>query len=327
MNKLKKYIIFSVPAIIIIIATIVLISKADKPEDKYITGMVEATHVDVSSKMPGRIDSVLVKEGEHVFKGQIVAIIISKELDAKLEQTRSVMNAAYEKLQIAINGARPEEKEMAEKLYLQAKHQYELTESTHNRFMNLYRDSLISSQEKDQVEYQFKAAKEQLDAAKAKWDMIMKGARHEEIMMADANFKQAENTVREILAYREELTIVSPLEGEISKKIINPGEIVASGYPVFTVIDLKDIWIVLNIKEDRMQTIKKDSVYKGFVPALGNNEYEFFVSYISPMGDFATWKPTNQKGEFDLKTFEIRLRPVKPIDGLRPGMTVNIKVQ
>jgi len=327
MNKFKKYLIFSVPVVIIIVATIVLIGKADKPGQIYITGIVEASNVDVSSKMPGRIDSVLVKEGEHVFKGQIVAIIISKELEAKLEQSKSVMNAAYEKLQLAINGARPEEKEMAEKLYLQAKHQYELAESTHKRFMNLYRDSLISSQEKDQVEFQYKAAKEQLDAAKAKWDMIMKGARQEEILMADANFKQAENTVREILAYREELTIVSPLEGEISKKIVNPGEIVASGYPVFTVVDLKDIWIVLNIKEDYMQRIKKDSVFKGVVPALGNSEFDFFVSYISPMGDYATWKPTNQKGEFDLKTFEIRLRPVKPIDGLRPGMTVNIKMQ
>lgn len=327
MNKFKKYLIFSVPVVLVIIATVVLISRADKPEEKYITGMVEATHVDVSSKMPGRIDSVMVKEGDHVFKGQVVASIISKELDAKLEQSKSVMNAAYEKLQLAINGARPEEKEMAEKLYLQAKHQYELAESTHKRFMNLYRDSLISSQERDQVEFQYKAAKEQLDAAKAKWDMIMKGARQEEIMMADANFRQAENTVREILAYREELTIVSPLEGEISKKIVNPGEIVASGYPVFTVIDLKDIWIVLNIKEDQMQKIKKDSVFKGLIPALGNKEYDFVVSYISPMGDFATWKPTNQKGEFDLKTFEIRLRPVKPIDGLRPGMTVNIKMQ
>jgi HlyD family secretion protein len=327
MNKFKKYLIFSVPVVLVIIATVVLISRADKPEEKYITGMVEATHVDVSSKMPGRIDSVMVKEGDHVFKGQVVASIISKELDAKLEQSKSVMNAAYEKLQLAINGARPEEKEMAEKLYLQAKHQYELAESTHKRFMNLYRDSLISSQERDQVEFQYKAAKEQLDAAKAKWDMIMKGARQEEIMMADANFRQAENTVREILAYREELTIVSPLEGEISKKIVNPGEIVASGYPVFTVIDLKDIWIVLNIKEDQMQKIKKDSVFKGLIPALGNKEYDFVVSYISPMGDFATWKPTNQKGEFDLKTFEIRLRPVKPVDGLRPGMTVNIKMQ
>jgi HlyD family secretion protein len=327
MKKIKKYLIFSVPLIIVVIATVVLIGKTGKPEEKYITGMVEATHVDVSSKMPGRIDSVLVREGEHVFKGQIVATILSKELDAKLEQSKSVMNAAYEKLQIAINGARPEEKEMAEKLYLQAKHQFELAESTHKRFMNLYRDSLISSQEKDQVEYQYKAAKEQLDAAKAKWDMIMKGARQEEIMMADANFRQAENTVREILAYQEELTIVSPLEGEISKKIVNPGEIVASGYPVFTVLDLRDIWIVLNIRENEMQMIKKDSVFKGLVPALGNKEYEFYVSYISPMGDFATWKPTNQKGEFDLKTFEIRLRPVKPIDGLRPGMTVNIKMQ
>ena len=97
-------------------------SRSNKVEDIYLTGIVEATHVDVSSKVPGRIDSVMVKEGDPVYKGQKVAIIISKEMDAKLEQVKSVMEMAYQKLQMAVNGARPEEKEMAERLYLQAEH-------------------------------------------------------------------------------------------------------------------------------------------------------------------------------------------------------------
>ncbi len=326
MSKKKSILLIAVPVVLIIISAVVLIGKANKQEDVYITGIVEATHVDVSSKIAGRIDSVYVREGDEVFKGQIVASIMSKELDAKLEQAKSVMEAAYQKLQIAINGARPEEKEMAEKLYMQAKHQFELAENTYARIMNLYRDSLISVQEKDQIEFQYKAAREQMESAKAKYDLVLKGARNEEILMADAGFRQAENTYREVLAYKEELTIVSPLRGEISKKITDPGEIVSAGYPVFTVTDLKDEWVILQMREDQMAKVKKEAIFKGVVPALGNTEYEFYVSYISPVGDYATWKPTNQKGEFDLKTFEIRLRSKTEIPGLRPGMTVNVKI-
>ncbi len=325
MNKLKTIAVITVPLLIIIISSVVLISRSNSHEDVFVTGIVEASHVDLSSKLAGRIDSVFVREGEEVNKGQVVATLISKELDAKLEQARSVMEAAYQKLQIAVNGARPEEKEMAEKLYLQAKHQYELAETTYGRIMRLYKDSIISSQEKDQIEFQYKAAREQMESAKAKYDLVLKGARNEEVLMADAGYRQAENTFKEVLAYKEELTIVSPMHGEISKKIADPGEIVSAGYPVFTVTDLSDTWVILQLREDQMQKVRKDDNFTAFIPALGNAEYMFYVSYISPVGDFAAWKPTNQKGEFDLKTFEIRLRPKSPVTGLRPGMTVNVK--
>lgn len=326
MKKFKKYIITLIPVLLLIISGILIIGRAESNEEVIITGMAEATHIDIASKIAGRIDSILVKEGENVEKGQVIAIIRSKEIEAKLEQVKSVMDAAYSKLQMAINGARPEEKEMAEKLYLQSKYQYELTETTYRRFIKLYNDSLISAQEKDKIEFQYKSAKEQMDAAKAKYELVLKGARNEEILMAEANYRQAENSFREVLAYEEELSILSPISGELSKKITDRGEIVASGYPVFMVTDLNDIWVTIQVREDRMQYFRKDAVFAGMVPALGNKSFEFYVSYISAMGDFAVWKPTNQKGDFDLKTFEIRLRPKGKIEGLRPGMSVNIKV-
>lgn len=327
MNKIKKILIIVIPIVLMIVSVSVLLSRSQKEEVQYITGIVEATHVDVSSKVPGRVDSVLVNEGDRVNKGQIVALILSKEMNAKLEQTKSVMEGAYQKLQLAVNGARPEEREMAERLYFQAQHQYELAELTYKRIMNLFRDSLISTQEKDQIEFQYRAAKEQMETARAKFEMVKKGARNEEILMADAGFRQAENVYREVLAYKEELTLVSPLAGEVSKRIVDPGEILSAGYPVFTITDLNDIWVVVQIRENQMGKIKKDSLFSAIIPALGNTEFEFYVSYISPVGDFATWKPTNQKGEFDLKTFEIRFRPKGKIEGLRPGMTVNVRLK
>lgn len=327
MNKIKKLLVIIIPLVLIIVSVGVLMSRSQKDEVLYITGIVEAAHIDISSKVPGRVDSVLVNEGEKVQKGQIVALILSKEMDAKLEQTKSVMEGAYQKLQLAVNGARPEEKEMAERLFFQAEHQYELAELTYKRIMNLFKDSLISIQEKDQIEFQYRAAKEQMETARAKYEMVKKGARNEEVLMADAGYRQAENVYREVLAYKEELTLISPLAGEVSKRIVDPGEILSAGYPVFTVTDLNDIWVVVQIRENQMTKIKKDSSFNALIPALGNEEFEFYVSYISPVGDYATWKPTNQKGEFDLKTFEVRFRPKRKIDGLRPGMTVNVRLK
>jgi len=320
----KTKLVLSLPIIIAIISVVVLVNKAASEKELVITGIVECTDVDVASKIPGRVDSILVKEGETVKKGDVLAYLESKEMDAKVAQAQSLMQAAKSKYDMAMNGARPEEKEAVKKLYAQASHQFELAEKTMKRFQNLYRDSLVSAQEKDQIEFQYKASREQMDAAKARYDMVLKGARAEEIAGAEALFHQAENGLREATAYQMELTIKAPMTGELSKKIVDPGEVIASGYPIFTILNLTDSWVVLQLREDYMSKVKVGSVFTGKIPALGNVKADFEVSFIAPMGDFANWKPTNQKGEFDLKTFEVRLRPKGEISGLRPGMTVNI---
>jgi HlyD family secretion protein len=325
--KIKRsYIILSIPVVLAITGVTVLIANSFAAKHEVIGGIVEVSDVDVASKIPGRIDTIYAHEGDQVQKGQILARIESKEMDAKVEQAKGMMNAAKSKYEMATNGARPEEKEAVKNLYLQAKHQYELADKTWKRMYSLYTDSLISAQEKDQVEFQYKAAQEQMDAAKAKYDMVLKGARFEEIDGAKSLLYQAENGYKEALAYQEELCLKSPISGELQKKIVDAGEIISSGYPLFTVLDLNDVWVTVQLKETQMAGIKKGSSYKGTIPALGNKTEEFEVTYISSMGDFSTWKPTNQKGEFDIKTFEVRFRSKSHVDGLRPGMTVNIEL-
>lgn len=322
----KKTLIYSLPILIAVIAIAFLLFKTAEPDKNIITGIVESTEVDVASKIPGRIDSVFVKEGDSVTKGDRLATLESKEMDAKVEQARGAMEAARAKMTMVQNGARAEEKQATEKLYMQAKYQYEYASKTWNRFQSLYKDGIVSTQEKDEVEFKYNAAKEQMEAAKAKYDMVLKGARYEEIDAVQSLYHQAENAFNEASAYSQELCIVAPVDGEISKKISDAGEIINSGYPVFTILQPKDSYVVLQIREDKMNEIKMGKTFIGKIPALGNMEAEFEVSYIASMGDFATWKPTNQKGEFDLKTFEIHLKSKQPINGMRPGMTVNISL-
>lgn len=322
----KTKLIIALPAILFIVGAIVIAGKVFSAEETYLTGIVESKSVDVASKIPGRVEKVMFKEGDKVKKGDVLAILESKEMKAKLEQTRSLMEAAKSKLELVRKGARDEEKEAVLKLFQQAKYQFEYVSKTWNRFQKLYNDNVISAQEKDGVEFQYKSAKEQMEAAKAKYDMVLKGARPEEISATESLYNQALNGFSEASAYYDELTIKAPIESEISNLIVDEGEVIAAGYPIISLLVPEDSYVVLQIREDKMPLIKKGKTFFGKVPALGNNEIEFEVTYISPMADFATWKPTNQKGDFDLKMFEIHLRSKNNVTGLRPGMTVNIKL-
>jgi len=321
-----KKIVLTIPIVVIVIAAIFLLINLVEDKETIMTGIVDCTEVDVSSKIPGRLEQVIVKEGDQVIKGNILATLESKEMDAKVEQARGVKDAAFAKMTLVKKGARDEEKKAVQNLYMQAKYQFDYVAKTWDRFQQLFADKVISEQERDEMEFKYNAAKEQMEAAKAKLDMVNKGARDEEITAVESLYHQAENAYNEASAYQEELTLSAPISGEISEIYADPGEVINSGYPVFSILDLDDSYVVLQVREDKMEEMTKGKIFMGRIPALGNNEYEFEVSFIAPMADFATWKPTNMKGDFDLMTFEIHLRSVDKIENLRPGMTVNISL-
>ena len=325
MKALKNKGVLLIPVVLILAAVVVLVLQSAKPKVTVVTGMVETKEIDVASKIPGRVDSVLVQKGQRVHRGELLAHLESKEIDAKVAQAKAVMEAAKAKWDMARRGARPEEKEAVEKLYLQAKHQFEFARKTYERVQQVYKDSVISAQKMDEVTFKYNAAKEQMEAARAKYDMVLKGARKEQIRAAEALYRQAEGAYREALAYQKETRLVSPIDGIVQDLVADQGEIVAAGYPVITLIQPQDAWVVLQLREDQLKGIKLGDVFKGTIPAL-DKQVDFKVDYIASMADFATWKATNQKGDFDLKTFEIHLRPLKPVQGLRAGMTVRVEL-
>ncbi len=321
MKVKSSKIILAIPFVILLTAVILWASGINS-ESEYIIGVVEIDEVDVASKIPGRVEQLFVDDGDKVKKGEVLARLESKELDAKLGQAKGILTAATNKLAMVNIGAREEEKRTVKNLFMQAKHQYEYASVTWERFNNLLKDSVISHQEFDEIDFKYKASKDQMEAAKAKYDMVMKGARVEEKRAVKGQFDQAQNAYNEAMAYYEELEIKSPINGEISNLIVNSGEVIASGFPLFTLINPVEYYIVIQVREDNLNGLKMGKYLSGSLPALDNNPHEFKIVYIAPMGDFATWKPTNQKGDFDLKTFEIHLKSDEPIETVRPGMTV-----
>ena len=322
--KIKNYILISIPVIIVIIAVIVLIKKLSTDEPTVITGFVETKVVSVASEIPGRIDSIFVEEGDFVKKGQIIAKLSTSVMEAKIAQAKAVVQQGEWLYNKALTGAREGEKKAYENQYKMAKSQFEFAEKSYERLKVLYQDSIISKQEMDEMQFKYDAAKEQMKAAKEIYKMAVEGARREDIKMAQGKYLQAQGVFMEAEHFYEQTVIRAPITGEINAKLSEEGEVMAAGFPIMSIQDLSKIHAVINVREDLLPNFKKGMKVKAKIAALGNNEYEFKVVYLAPLADFANWLPTKDKGEFDLKTFEVKLYPVQNIPDLKPGMTIQI---
>ena len=313
-------------AIVVLVALMVaailqLQEFATKPKDKYLQGQMEARRVLVAGKVPGRIEKLLVREGQTVKKNALVAVINSPEIEAKKMQAQGALGAAKAQANKAKNGARSEDVKALKAMAERAQDAANLAKNTYERVQKLYNEGVLPLQKRDEAETQMKASQGAADAARAQYEMALAGARDEDKEAAEALVKQAEGANAEVNAYLEETKIKSPIAGEVTLKVVEEGEVVGAGMPVIAVTDLKDAWAVFHLREDFLKNVTKGKTFVLPVPAL-NAAVEMEVSYIAPVGDYATWKSSKESGGFDLKTFEVRLRPTVEVENLRPGMSV-----
>ncbi len=326
MKKNKSILALSIPVVVIIVALSWMITKNNQHKENIIVGTFEAPTVDVSSEIPGRIDNITVDLGDTVQKGQLLATLEANIMNAKLAQAQGIKEATESLMKKVENGTREELIKAARNQYLMAKSQFEFADKTYKRYQVLYADSIISKQEMDEMDFKHTAAQNQMEAAKSTYQMAKNGATHEDLQIVKGKLETAKGVYNEAQAYYKQLKIVAPVSGEISDKIGEEGEVMKAGYPILTIMRPNKIYAVVNVREDRLAYFKKGKIVNGKVPGLGGKTFRFKVSYLAPMADFATWTPTKEKGEYDLKTFEVRLKPAKPIRGLRPGMTVQVKL-
>ena len=287
-------------------------------------GEVEATQFKVSSKLAGRVQEIAVKKGQKVNKGDLIFSIESPEVNAKMDEAVAARSAASAQNRKAINGAQEEDIAAAYSLYVKAEAAAQFAEKSFERIQNLFESGVVPAQQRDEVETKMKAARETANAAKAQWQKAEKGAREEDKATAAAMVQRADAAIKQVQAYLDETTIYSGAGGEVSGINVEAGELVNTGFPVVTLINLDDIWVTLFVREDLLNDFKMGSVFKAKIPGLNNQEFDFQVSYVSPAGEFARWNATKTSGEFDLKSFEVEARPVSKIEGLRPGMSVII---
>lgn len=299
--------------------------QAATPAPDLLQGQVEATEINVSPKIPGRIDAIAVVEGAGVRKGDLIATLDSPEISAKLDQARAARAAASAQRDKAEHGAREEEIRAAESTWRRAKDAADLAERTFQRVDRLARDGVTAAQRRDEAETAWKTAREAEAAARAVYDLARNGARVEDKAAATALVNVASGSVAEVEAFLRETRVYAPAAGQVARRNLEPGEMVAAGLPIVTLVDLDDVWAVFHVREDRLPGMTIGSTLSLAIPALGVTDAAFRISYLAPQADYATWRPTSAQGGFDLKTFEVRARPERPIPGLRPGMSVTLR--
>jgi len=311
--------------IIVLILVFVIGIYVYKPEPVILQGEAVASELRISGKIPGRIQQFLAEEGSMVKAGDTLVIINSPELDAKLFQATSAESAAMAQNNKANKGARKELILGAYEMWQKAEVGVDIMKKSYDRVQRLYDKGVVPAQKRDEAEAQYKAAVATSNAAKSQYDMAMNGAESEDKAAAMALVNRAKGAVMEVESYMLETTLTSPIDGEVSEIYPKRGELVGTGAPIMSIVDMNDIWFSFNVREDLLGSMKIGNTFIVKIPALDNQEVEVKVSYIKALASYATWKATKTSGQFDVKTFEVRARPTKKIANLRPGMTALVE--
>ena len=298
--------------------------EATHPAPVPLQGMVDARTISVSAKVPGRLAELKVREGDVLKAGDTVAVIAIPEIEAKLVQVKAQERAAQAREDLANTGARVQEKDAARADWERAKAALTLASKTYERVDALYREGLIPAQRHDEATAQLAAARKVTEAAAAKLSAVDEGARVEDKTAAKALVDQARGGVSEVSSLASESIVKAPAAGEVTRIVMEEGEVAPAGFPLVLVTDLSDKWVVFNIREDELPGVEVGTILKGFIPAV-NRTVDLKVNWINPRGEYAVWRATRQSTGYDLRTFEVRARPVEELPALRPGMTVIVE--
>ena len=309
-------------AVVAIVAIIGFFAIDRDPE--IIQGQVEVSEYRVSSKVPGRILELRVKEGDFVHAGDTLAILDAPEVRAKMTQARGAEDGAAALEQMAKAGARKEQIQGAYQLLQQAKAGLEIAEKSYNRVQRLYDEGVMSAQKRDEALANYKALQAQVKAAQSQYEMAVNGARQEEKLAAAAQVNRAKGAVEEVTAYIGETVQTAQMDGEVSSVYPKVGELVGTGSPIMTISLMDDMWGTFNVREDQLEDMQVGKEFTAFVPAF-NKDIRMKVYHLKDEGSYAVWKATKANGQYDLKTLEVKARPLDKIEGLRPGMSLVVK--
>ncbi len=294
------------------------------PGPIWLQGQVETKQIRVAAKVGGRIASIEVDEGDPVKAGQLLLVLDTPEVQARARQVDAQVDAARAMSDKAETGARGEQIRAAHSQWQAAESQARLAVVSAERIERLFADGVVAAQRRDEVTAQAAAARSQANAARENYQITRDVTRPEDLRAARAQLAQSESGREEVQVTLDEGRQFSPVDGEISVRVVEPGEVVGPGAPLLIINCPDRFWLTLNLREDLLPRIQMGKELVGQVPALGYKEIRFKIYYIAALADFATWRSSRDLGGFDLRTFEVRGRPTESVEDLRPGMSVLI---
>jgi HlyD family secretion protein len=293
---------------------------ATRPPPLTVQGEVSADRVDISPRVAGRIAKLEAAVGDTVERGAVIAELESPQSVATRAAARAVLTVAKADLD-RVNSTRPETIAARRADVDAAQADVVLYQEAYNRQAQLIRTGATAQARVDEATRNLEAAKRKHEATQAALQLAIAGASPEERALATAQVKQAEAALNQRDVDVAELTIRAPIAGQITTRVAEIGENFSAGAPLFSLIDMQNLWFTFNLREDLLGGLQIGDTFDVTVPALKSQIVPVRVTMINVQGQYATWRATRATGDFDLRTFEVRATPTKPVDGLRPGMS------
>uniref|UniRef100_UPI004057A3CC HlyD family secretion protein n=1 Tax=Alistipes sp. TaxID=1872444 RepID=UPI004057A3CC len=324
---MKKTNISLIVVLVLLISIIIFVGyRLGRSNRMAVQGYVEMTTLRLASKIAGRIDKLFVEEGDSVSKGDTLYIISTPELDAKLLQVEAMLSGAKAIEAKAKAGTRKPIVQSARDMWQKSKVGVSLARQTYSRVQRLYEEGVVSAQKRDEAYASLEAARATERAAKSQYLLAVEGASREDKAAAAAQVEQAQSVVEEVERYLADRVVYAPADGVVATVVANEGEIVGSGYPVVTITENDTAKAIFNIPETLLPQLVCGKHFEAEVPALGKH-IGFEVAYISVEAEYATQSATSARGDFDIRTFEVKMTPLSRDVPLRAGMSVIIELQ
>ena len=314
-----------IPAIIVglIVAVIAGLSiwYLVRPQPLLVQGEVDATRLDIAARVDGRVADIPVERGENVAAGAVLVRIDNPETLAKHEQALAAKVVADAQLANIKAGTRAEVIAARKAALERAQASVILAQKTYDRISQLAEHGNAPQARLDQATDALHESQRATDQAKSAYEQAVNGYTAEERQISAANVQKAVADIAAVQSIIDQMVITAPVASQVYKRNVEPGEYVSPGVPLVTLIDLNDLWIHFDLREDLVKTLKIGDRFDVRIPALADRRITVEVKLIATKGEYASWRATRATGDFDLRTFAIRAYPVEKVPELRPGMS------
>lgn len=316
----KKILLFAL-TVVVVTFFVFLFTRMGRSQPLLLQGEVESVRLDITTRVHGRVELLQVDVGDDVKKGQVLVKLSSPQLMAqRLAAEADLAVSVAERARIY---ATREETIATKKAELsRAIADVQLAKQQYDRYAELAGKGTVSRQSFDEISNRYQVAKNIKESADSSYRLVVNGSSPEEKALAETKVEQSKARLRQIETDINELTIVAPIQGQTILRVAELGQLVNAGNPLLSLMDISDPWVVFHVREDRLSGLEVGDRFTVMVPALSNKRIELHITALNALGQYANWRATKATGDFDLKTFEIRAKPLEPVAGLRPGMSV-----
>jgi HlyD family secretion protein len=306
--------------VVVIAAFGTMLWLATRPPPLTIQGEVSADRIDISPRVAARVVTLKVDVGDSVERGAVLAELDSPQLVAARLAAQAALAVARANLN-QINSIRPENVASRKADLESAKADETLNQETYDRQIKLARTGDTPQANVDSATRNLQMATRKRESAEAALQLTIEGASKEERALAAAQVEQAQASLNQRDVDVTEFVIRSPISGQVTTRVAALGENFSAGAPLFSMIDMGNLWFTFNLREDLLGGLQIDDKFDVKVPALNFLIVPVRVTVINVQGQYAAWRATRATGNFDLRTFEVRALPLQPVEGLRPGMS------